>query len=269
MSASSRWRSVRKLLAEEQLARCWRGSYSTPDAPLLIRLKALELSVGVRLIACHQTAASLHGFGVLNDGLLHVTSLDGRSLRKRDGVVMHQWVPRMAPRAMDGFLVTTAADTAIDVCCNCPEIDVLPVLDAALRSGLDRRTLATSLNTAKGRRGIRETKHWSAFADPAAESPMESRARFRAIAGGLPTPELQVRVDVSGGTRWLDMGWRSRRIGLEYDGEEFHSGDGSLARDRRRHNELVQAGWTMVYATATDIWRQPAPLISHLRALIG
>ena len=65
------------------------------------------------------------------------------------------------------------------------------------------------------------------------------------------------------------MGWRRKRIGLEYDGVEFHTGDGRLAHDRKRHNELVQAGWTMVYATATDIWRQPVPLISHLRRLIG
>lgn len=267
--ASSRWRHVQRLIATEQLTKSWRGSYLTPNASVLVRLAALQLAVGVRLVACHQTAAGLHGFGVLDDGLLHVTTPDGRSLRKRHGVVVHQWVPRLAMSTVSGFAATSAADTAIDVCCTCDEIDVLPVLDAALRAGISDRELAIALDAAKGRRGVKVLRSWLEFADAAAESPMESRARFRAIAGGLPKPELQVPVETATGTRWLDIGWRRKRVGLEYDGQEFHSGDGRLARDRHRHNALTQAGWTILYATATDIWRNPAPLMSQLRGLIA
>ena len=236
---------------------------------MLIRLTALQMAIGSQLVACHQTAAALHGFGVLDDGLLHVTTPDGRSLRKRQGVVVHQWVPRLAMSTIGGLAVTSAGDTAIDVCCTCDEIDVLPVLDAALRAGVGHGNLVASLDAAKGRRGVKAVRPWLDFADAAAASPMESRARFRAIAGGLPAPELQVQVETTSGMRWLDMGWRRKRIGLEYDGQEFHSGDGRLARDRRRHNALTQAGWTMLYATATDIWKDPAPLISQLHRLIA
>ena len=267
--ARSRWRSIQKLIGDDQLVRCWRGSYSTPQASQLIRLTALQEAIGGQLIACHQTAASLHGFGVLDDGLLHVITPDSRSLRPRQGVVLHQWHPRTPMTRIEGFLVTSAADTAIDVSCSAQEIDQLAVLDAALRAATTRVELSESLERAKGRRGIRTVKHWIAFADAAAESPMESRTRFRALAAGLPAPELQIQVDVPGGSRWLDMGWRHKLVGLEYDGVEFHSGDGRLARDRRRHNEILRAGWTLVYATAPDIWRQPGPLIAQLRELIG
>lgn len=258
IQADSHWRSVQKMIVDGQMAHSWRGSYISPAAPLPARLSALELAIGVPLVACHATAAALHGFGVVNDGLLHETSADGRSLRKRQGVVVHQWIPRSDPVFTGGFLATAAPDTAIDVVCTSKEIDVLAILDAALRCGVMPAELTRAM-----------AKAWLPFASGAAESPMESRTRFRTIAAGLPAPELQIRVDVPGGVRWLDMGWRTRRIGLEYDGEEFHSGDGKLASDRQRHNELVRAGWTMVYATAADIYRRPDPFVAHLRTLIG
>jgi hypothetical protein len=249
----------------------WRGVYLDSRSDLTTRLRALQASVGREIVACHQTAAQLHGFGVVDDGLLHVTTTDGRSLRRRPGVVLHQAVPRWRLQHHEDILVTDAADAAVDVACAGREIDVLAVLDAALRCGATTSGhLGAAIDRARGRRGIVDVRHWLPHADGLAESGMESRTRFRVLEAGLPPPELQIVVAVApGGTRRLDLGWRERRIGLEYDGQDFHAGDGSLSRDRRRHNQLTNAGWTIIYATATDIYLDPDPLISALRGLIG
>ena len=269
LRADSHWRRARRHVEDELLTHPWRGAYCIPDADLVTRLRALQLAVRAPLVACHQTAAALHGFGVLDDGLLHVTTPDGQSVRRRAGVLVHQWVPRAATQLADGFRATAAADTAVDVAAGAAEIDVLPVLDAALTHCITADELHEAVDRAKRRRGIAAVRRWSEFADGRAQSPMESRARYRLISARLPAPDLQIRVVVPGNLRWIDMGWEDAKVGLEYDGEDFHSGDGKLARDRQRHNQLSRAGWTIVYATAADIWRHPDPLIDQLRGLLA
>jgi hypothetical protein len=267
--ADSHWRQARLRIEDGLLAHPWRGAYCVPDADLVTRLTALQLAVRTPLLACHQTAAALHGFGVLDDGLLHITTPDGRSVRGRAGVRLHQWVPRATTAAVRGIAVTATADTAIDMAATAAEIDVLPVLDAALTHSVSGDDLTEAVARAKGRRGIAAVRRWSEFADGRAQSPMESRARYRLISAGLPAPDLQIGVGVPGAIRWIDMGWEHAKVGLEYDGEDFHSGDGKLARDRQRHKQLTRAGWTIVYATASDIWRNPDPLIDQLRGLLS
>lgn len=267
IGAGPRWRKVRERIEDEQLVHPWRGAYCTPHAPLTTRLTALQLAVGVPLVACDRTAAALHGFGTFDDGLLHVTAPDGRSLRPRAGVRLHQWVPRTPTVIAGGFAATAAADTAVDVAASVREIDILPALDAALAVGLPNDDLEEALLRAKGRRGIAAVRRWSTRADSRAQSPMESRTRYRLICAGLPPPDLQIRVELPGQTRFLDLGWEEIRLAVEYDGEDFHTGDGRLARDRRRHNQLVNAGWTIAYATAADIWRDHERFVEHVRHL--
>ncbi len=170
-----------------------------------------------------------------------------------------------------GIAVADAADTAIDVACDGRAIDALAVLDAALRSGATvKPQLLAAVDRARGRRGIVSVRRWVDRADGLAESAMESRTRFRIYEANLPAPELQLVVPVaSGRIRRLDHAWRAQRVGLEYDGLDFHSGNGSLERDRQRHNELTDAGWTVLYATATDIYVDPQPLLEKLRRLVG
>ena len=249
----------------------WRGVYVDTAADQLCRLLALQASVGRSIVACHHTAALLYGFGVIDDGILHVTTADGRSLRQRPGVLLHQEIPRSRLIKHQGILVTDAADTAVDVACAGREIDILAVLDAALSSGATTKTeLLGAVEKSRRRRGVIAVRRWADLADGLAESAMESRTRFQLLRAKLPKPELQLLVQVAEGrVRRLDLGWRGPKVGLEYDGEDFHSGDGSLRRDRRRHNELTEAGWTVLYATAADVYVNPEPLVTALRRLAG
>jgi very-short-patch-repair endonuclease len=170
---------------------------------------------------------------------------------------------------IEGVSCADPADTAIDISLAAAPIDVLPVLDAALRAGIDQAALNDALARAAGMRGVLEVRRQLPDAMPAAESPMESRARYRILEARLPAPELQISVDVAGGRlRRLDMGWRSARVGLEFDGQDFHSGDGSLDRDRRRSAELLAAGWTVLSITGSDVYQHPERFTGVLRTLL-
>ena len=249
-----------------------RSLYTVADAgsDTASRLARAELATGRRLIACHDTAADIFGFGVLNDGLLHVTTAEARSMRSPPGIKVHQMSLRSPAMVRAGQLAADPADTAVDVAAAASEIDVLAVLDAALRAGVGRAQLCQAVTRAGRLRGIVAVRRLLPHASPLAESPMESRARFRIQEAGLPEPDLQVVVPVShGGVRILDCGWRRAKVGLEFDGQDFHSGDGSLDRDRRRAAELMSAGWTVVHITGADVYRNPDRFTTLIRALLG
>lgn len=266
------WEQLRRWCDDELITRESNRFYRLIGAPDDVRSRILraQARIGEPLVACHTTAAEMHGFGVLTDPRVYVTTTTGRSIRGFEGVVIRQLVPRAPTVEVDGLQVIDAADAAVDVAAGGRPIDVLAVLDAARRAGVSEDRLLGAVDRASRQRGIFAVREFADKASPLAESPMESRTRYRILTAALPPPELQVEIRTPGGTnRYLDHGWRRARVGLEFDGQDFHAGDGSLDRDRQRHTELLAAGWTVIYVTATDVYRNPERFTEPLRALLG
>ncbi|TWF76873.1 hypothetical protein FHX44_112771 [Pseudonocardia hierapolitana] len=170
-----------------------------------------------------------------------------------------------------GALATTADRTAIDLARTLPRIDVLPVLDAAIAAGVcTQGSLSAELERHSGLRGVQQARELVPLADPAPESPQESRLRLRCHDAGLPPPTPQFPVLGPGGRarRWLDLAWEEVKVGLEYDGEEGHAGPENLRADRRRHNFLQDDGWAMFYATDLDVYRDFSDLMRKVGAAI-
>jgi hypothetical protein len=246
----------------------FRSSSAEPGPRL--RLSAAGLSIGRDVPACLHTAAELHGFGVLDDAVTHVAVRpDEPCVRRAD-----LWPHQLTLAADDvvqlrcGALATTADKTAIDLARTLPRVDVLPVLDAALAAGAcTPETLAAELERHTGLRGVRQARELVPLADPAPESPQESRLRLRCHDAALPRPTVQLPVlDVRGHPRrWLDLAWEEAKVGLEYDGEEGHTGRQKLRSDRRRHNFLQDDDWAMFYATDLDVYRD----FTHLMRKVG
>jgi hypothetical protein len=79
--------------------------------------------------------------------------------------------------------------------------------------------------------------------------------RLRVADTGFPTPELQIWVpDEEEGVYRLDMGWRKRQIGVEYDGEEFHGSPEQFIHDMRRRERLLhEFGWHVIGVHRGDV----------------
>jgi len=88
------------------------------------------------------------------------------------------------------------------------------------------------------------------------------------IDAGLPAPEPQVWVLDRGGrpAYRLDLAYRSRRVGIEYNGRSHLD---RLGPDRARMNWLDARGWTMRYFTAHDLYRTPDLLVATVRAALA
>ena len=233
-------------------------------------LRRARLRYRLPLAAVFHSAASLQGFGVVADPYLHIAALDARFLEPSPGVVVHQVRRRSPLVGYDDLIATDPADTAIDVASAAAEIDVLAVLDAALRAGVSRPELDRAVVRAHRQRGIIAVRRWAAYADPRAQSPMESRTRQRILAAGLPAPNLQVPVrTASGRVRFLDNGWEDAKVGVDYEGDEFHTGTGAMARDRIRHNDVNDTGWRMFYPVASTIYHDHVAFVQMLGRALG
>ena len=248
----------------------WRGAYCYPDPDLVRRLVALQVAVGEPVVASHATAANLHGFGVLADPVLHARTVSGRAFRGGPDVVLHRDEPRRPIVQRGRILATDPAETAVEVAGAAADIDVLAVLDAARHSGVSLEDLTAPLRSRAAAVELAGVRRWLDHTDPRAESAGQSRMRWQLVNADLPIPDLQILVAITpGGFRRIQLGWRRRRVGLDYDGGGFCTPAGSLARDRHRHRQLLHAGWTMVYATEAHIHRNPAPLLTRLQHLLG
>ena len=109
----------------------YREASRTPTTGLLVEAARLSLKVG-DAVACHQTAAVLHGFAVLDDPRIHVVASAPR--QSRAGLVVHRDHLSAADVAsVRGTPATNAARTAS----TWPELerlDALATLDAAIRA---------------------------------------------------------------------------------------------------------------------------------------
>ena len=93
--------------------------------------------------------------------------------------------------------------------------------------------------------------------------------RWRFVDGGLPVPDLQVRVSADGCLRYLDTGWHEQRVGAEFDGVEAHMTAQQLRDDRTRHNWLTQEGWTLLHFTAIDVYRGYRKMVATAARALG
>jgi hypothetical protein len=176
-----------------------------------------------------------------------------------------------APILIDGIPCAPPARCAVDLARRATRLDGIALLDAALRS---RTCTADDLTDEvllhDGLRGVCGVRELVRLADGRAECAQESHLRLLIIDAGLRAPEPQVWVHDSTGrpVYRIDLAYRERRVGLEYDGRSHLTPD-RLAADRSRMNWLSSRGWTMRHFTARDIYQYPAVTVAEVRAALA
>ncbi len=250
------------------------GAVADPAAAIV---RAASLWLGGDLVACSSTAALLWGFDVhadapARDRVLHFLGSPDLDNRRLGGLRVH-------PSSLGtddairrhGVWCTPPARTACDVVRLGDPVDALATLDAALRSGwCTRETLAEACAGQRGLRGVVRLSGLVPLADAGAESPMESRMRWRFLTAGLPVPRVQVEICEGGRRHRLDLGWEEQCVGAEFDGLEAHMTRSQLAADRDRHNWITERGWRLLHFTAVDVYRQHERMVATARRhLVG
>ncbi|MEW2473946.1 DUF559 domain-containing protein [Micromonospora gifhornensis] len=264
-------RRLRTRLSREELRRVRRGVYSDQPVDDEDELRALLLCLPAGTMLARQTAARRHGFGVLRDDLVHVQVPPSVPKPRLPGLVVHHCVLPVQPVLVQGLPCVPAARCAVDLARTVSRFDALPVLDSALRAeAVTPDDLLAEVSAHRGLRGVRQARELVPLADGRAECRQESQLRLVLLDGRLPPPEPQLWVpDRYGALRYrLDLGYRERRVGIEYDGLTHLDRD-ALRYDRERVNWLDAQGWRMRYFTDRDLYRRPAHIVATIRAALS
>ncbi|SCG42663.1 DUF559 domain-containing protein [Micromonospora halophytica] len=263
-------RRLRTHVERGRIIRVRRGVYGDRYASDLDVVRAVLMCLPPEAMLARHSAARLHGFGVLREDAVHVQLPAQVSKPRLPGLVVHHSVLPVQPVLVRGLPCVPPARCAVDLARTVRRLDALPVLDAAVRSGaVCRDELIEEALAHRGLRGVRQARDLARLADGRAECRQESQLRLVLVDGGLPAPEPQIEVcDEDGIPRFrLDLGYRERRVGVEYDGMSHLDRD-RLRHDRDRANWLAGNGWTMRHFTDRDLYRRPAHIVATVAAAL-
>ncbi|MGC5018399.1 DUF559 domain-containing protein [Micromonospora sp. DT47] len=262
---------IRTRVSREELLRVRRGVYADQRCGDEDELRALMLCLPEEAMLTRQSAADRYGFGVLRGDLVHVQLPASVPKPRLPGLAVHHSILPVRPVVVGGLPCVPAARCAVDLARTVRRLDALPVLDSAIRSGaVTQDELLAEVSAHRALRGVRQARELVPLADGRAECRQESQLRLILIDGRLPPPEPQLWVhDRDRIPRYrLDLGYRERRIGIEYDGVSHLDRD-QLRYDRERVNWLDANGWRMRYFTDRDLYRRPAHIVATMRAALS
>jgi hypothetical protein len=278
-----------RLVQEKLVRRMLRGLYVAAQTPddLLTRARGLALVTPTDAAVTDWIACWLHT-GVLSPGghverpPVTIFRFAGKN-RLRNGLAAsgeRTFKPEDL-MVLEGVTVTTPLRTALDLGRLTHRDWALAAIDALLRGGgfsLDE--LVGEVERFRGQRGVVQLRELAPLGDPRAESPGESVLRLRWIdLTSLPRPEPQVSILRPDGRVLyrIDLGVRSLRFGVEYDGEQHHTEEEDRDHDAERRRVLAEHfDWIIrpvtkanVFGTTRDIERILHEGIREARARLG
>lgn len=138
---------------------------------------------------------------------------------------------------LEGLLVTSPAQTVVDLARRLPFLDGVVATDSALGTAFGRRRLTTpdeilARLEAGGRgRGMARARAVVAAADGRAESPPETLSRVGSVGLGFPRPDIQREFVTASGLRRVDQWWAEFGHVGECDGAAKYT-DAEMLRGR-------------------------------------
>jgi very-short-patch-repair endonuclease len=85
---------------------------------------------------------------------------------------------------------------------------------------------------------------------------------------GLPRPEINAPLDLSGISIEVDALWRAERVAVELDSRQFHDTPHAFERDRRRDRRLIATGRRPLRITWRQLEEEPAAVARDMRAML-
>ena len=183
-------------------------------------------------------------------------------------------MPDYEIRTIDGLPATTPLRTIVDLAsCLSPD-DLELALDSILRRGSPGpRTISCYLDEfGRGRRGTGKLRKLvdGYLAKESNDSVLETKFLQLVRRANLPVPESQFRVMIDGRVlRRADFAYPERKILIELDGYDPHSGRSAFQADRQKDNKVSIVGWLVLRFTWYDVTQRPDYVVHQLRLALG
>lgn len=256
-----------KQLRGSRLGRIFTGVYidaRVPDHPL-IRGEAALLIHPPGAFVSHATAALVHGVPVPNDPLTHVSVLEPRERRSRDGIRGHVGTDEGVVE-LGRVRVSGPCKMFVELASALSMVDLVVVGDALVRLRMATPTsLIAACENSQDRHAstaLRAARYVRCDVD----SPMESRLRLLIVLAGLPEPEVnhKLRDEHGNVTRRLDLSYPGVRLIVEYDGRQHVEIRRNWLSDLERREQFDDADWRILVVTSDGIYKNPGETVARI-----
>lgn len=241
-----------------------------------LEVAGLLLAVGFDAVASGTSAARILGIDLLGDATPEPVLLTDAPVKgtHRDGYLLRSAaLPAQHRARRHGVPITSAARTVVDLARTESFAAGVVAADSALHQGLvSFHDLRGLIDDCHAWSGIVQARRVVDFADPEAESVLESLSRVAIHEQDLPAPRTQVTLGDGSGPRCrVDFLWDDVRVVGEADGLGKYEPSASrstrdvVRAEKRREEWLADAGFEVVrwgWGDASD----PPRLARRLRA---
>lgn len=196
---------------------------------------------------------------------LHLSKPRSLSPVRRKGICGHTVLAlEDETEIIDGIRMSTRSRTWLDLARTLPLRDLVSMGDELLRiPRVDFEGRTEPYDTVAGLRamlgrhpnlqGVVRARAALDLMRVGADSAPESLLRLALADAGVPEPELQVPLRAGDAlSPSADLGYRHRRLAIQYDGEH-HLLDAQILSDRRRDKAFESAGWTVLVFGKSDL----------------
>src|SRR5580692_6450871 len=273
---------LRSLVRSGDLVRVWHGVYATkaairwakasPARGHALLVMAARAAVGPDSVASHHSAALIHGLDLFPAGPDVVTFTRPPTRRcnrpQSEGIAFHTAdLPDEHVTTVLGAKVTTVSRTVVDPPRVSAFMSAVVTADSALRSddGITQEALFAVCDACAGWPGIRNARRAVDFADPRAESVLESCARVIFAENGLDRPEPQFTITGPDFRYSVDFYWPRYRVIAEADGEVKYSDPRRAIRQLERDQRLRDHGYKVIHFTWRELFQNPHAVIERIR----
>ncbi len=221
-------------------------------------------------VISHELAGALHGLPVDPAGVGTATVPHAHGLRA------HGLRAYRSPLAADdigqlgGLPVTGEARTMLDLLAKLPWDDARSLWSwLVTRRRMDLALLEGGLSRRSGLVGTPQLRRLLAVSRSGSLSAAEDRFHDLLGRGGIAGWAANAPVQLDGGViAVVDVLFAAARLVVEIDGYGAHSSRETFQRDRRRQNQLIAAGYTVLRFTWQDLEQRPGAVVAEVVAAL-
>jgi very-short-patch-repair endonuclease/predicted transcriptional regulator of viral defense system len=255
--------------ASGRLERVGHGVYRIGGTPPSWEQRVLVACLEGPALASHRTAGPLWALERFPEHRVEVSVHRGRRYT-RDGVVVHESLDldRIEPAVRRGIPTTPLDRTILDLGAVMRFEDYDLMVQRVVAAGRITWQQLLDVLVRHARRGRNGAGRLRAVLDERygivpAGSDFEVLVERLLVDHGLPKPVRQHEVRSAKG--WfiarVDLAYPEAKIAIELDGRAFHTDSEAFEHDRRRQNELVLRGWTVLRFTWRQLLDEPGRIV--------
>ncbi|WP_284980787.1 DUF559 domain-containing protein [Arthrobacter sp. efr-133-TYG-118] len=196
---------------------------------------------------------------------LHLSKPRSLPGTRRKGVIAHRVITAVNEvESVDGIWISTRSRTWLDMARLLPLNDLVCMGDELIRvprQALEGRDtpfatleeLRALVERHPNLQGVVRARQALELMRVGADSAPESLLRLAMLDAGIPEPELQLKLRSDDPfSPSADLGFRQRRVAIQYDGGH-HLAEAQTLSDRRRNKAFEAAGWTVLVFRKDDL----------------